>query len=1478
VHAAGRGNPTINLSDGHDGLTSCVGAEDLRVALEQNLAEPLSLASADFDEDGVADLVSGYAYAGHGIVTIHRGNVDSIYPNAPEAQRRKADGTFTAAPFLSSARIFGVETAPDFLGAGDFDGDAHWDIVAAQRGGRALYLLVGNGQGGFALTERIDLSGAVTAVTVGEIDRRDGLTDIVIGIAGESGPQILVFEGPGGALRSTPEAFALRAPATSLAMGQFDDEFPIDLAIAAGDELMIVHGRDRKVSLFARDEVGTGSPADDLQMLESAGRRLHLVTAEDTNEGQLDNRTLQPLALTASCGAEGKPKTVLSMRLNGDALSDLVLAQAGKAAPIIAPSGPAATFIVTNTNDGGPGSLRQAIQDANASAGTDAITFAISGGGVKTIALSSPLPVITGSLTIDGTTQPGFSGTPLIELNGSGAGSGAYGLRITAGSSTVRGMVINRFRGDGIQLDANGGNVIEGSYIGTNAGGLSVSDNVGNGIKVMSANNIIGGTTTGSRNLISGNRDGIVITGSSARGNIVQGNYIGTDVSGTKALGNDLGGDGVLIALTAANNTIGGTTPGARNLISGSFANVVVSGTNSSGNLVQGNFIGTDGAGAGELIDPGTGQVFNNDGVLLVASNNTIGGTTTAARNIVSGNGVSNILISNHAFSGDVATGNQVQGNFIGTDVSGTAKLPLQLNGVWIDIGAERNTIGGATVGARNVISGHGDAGVRIGFIDVQKTFNNVIQGNFIGTDASGTSPLGNGENGIDIPANADGDRIEDNRIAYNGGAGVFVRSVFQPNNSPGIRILIINNEIFSNGRLGIDLGDVGITPNDALDADIGPNLLQNFPVLTSFAASAQVGTEGFASKRSAAAEIPDSAPLSAEAITVNATLNSTPNTTFTVHWYFSADAQCASNQAGSRPLVTGRIPDLTTDGSGSVPFNFPFTFPLGIGSGIINCTATDSTGNTSEFSACLVVSGSAPTPTPTPTPTLKSLQFSAASYSINEGGVSVPITVTRSGDTSPAASVNFAASDGSASQTSDYVVNSGTLNFAAGETGKTFLVLIVDDAFVESNETINLTLSNAAGGSLAAPSTATITISDNDTPNSTSPAPKRFAAALTGAQETPANNSAAKGIGFVLLNQNETAASVSLQFQNLSSAYTAAHIHGPGAAGVAAPILFTLPTTNPVTNFSLSPTAPQVSDLKAGLHYLNVHSSNLGNGEIRGQLRSNPTLEENFFVRQQYLDFLSRDGDPGGFNYWLGQISSCQADAQCFHDRTITTSNAFFFEAEFQQTAGFVFRVYRAAFGNTQPFPNPDSSNATEANKLVDYAAFVADRARVVGGADLAAAQQAFANQFVSRAQFTNRYAPGLTGAQFVDAILATLQSADGVNLSAQRQALIDQFNLGGRGMVLYRLADDNAQNPINNQAFINAEYNRQFALTLYFGYLRRNPDIGGFLFWQSQINLAPVRDVPKQNALVCSFLTAAEYQLRFGPSAPRSNAECPQ
>src|SRR5213076_588364 len=168
----------------------------------------------------------------------------------------------------------------------------------------------------------------------------------------------------------------------------------------------------------------------------------------------------------------------------------------------------------------------------------------------------------------------------------------------------------------------------------------------------------------------------------------------------------------------------------------------------------------------------------------------------------------------------------------------------------------------------------------------------------------------------------------------------------------------------------------------------------------------------------------------------------------------------------------------------------------------------------------------------------------------------------------------------------------------------------------------------------------------------------------------------------------------------------------------------------------------------------------------------------------------------------------------------------------------------------------------------------FAPDRALVVGGSNLAQLQLDFANAFVLRPAFVAKYPASLaTAGDFVDAVLATIQNEVHVDLSSQRTNLINLYNTGGRGAVMYRLADDNASNPIANQPYIDAEYNRTFVLGQYFGYLRRNPDIPGFSFWLGQVNGAALRDVPKQHAMVCSFITSAEYQFRFGPVASRNN-----
>jgi len=283
----------------------------------------------------------------------------------------------------------------------------------------------------------------------------------------------------------------------------------------------------------------------------------------------------------------------------------------------------------------------------------------------------------------------------------------------------------------------------------------------------------------------------------------------------------------------------------------------------------------------------------------------------------------------------------------------------------------------------------------------------------------------------------------------------------------------------------------------------------------------------------------------------------------------------------------------------------------------------------------------------------------------------------------------------------------------------------------------------------------------------------------------------------------------------------------------------------------------------------------------------TNPIDEARFFVQQHYYDFLSRYPDPSGWDFWTSQITQCGTDAACLRSKRIDVSNSFFYELEFQQSGSYVFRLYRAAYGNNQPFPNPNSdpSHPNEEKKLPAYLNFMNDRARVPGGPQLAAFQLALAQAFVQRPEFLARYPLGSfpDGPTFVDALLATVRNDTGADLAAQRQPLINLFNqagggTAGRSNVIYRLADDNAQsNPINNRAFIDAEYNRAFVFTQYAGYLRRDTDVAGFLFWLGQVNAGALRDISKQHAMVCSFLTSAEYQMRFSTVLTHSNSECP-
>ena len=364
------------------------------------------------------------------------------------------------------------------------------------------------------------------------------------------------------------------------------------------------------------------------------------------------------------------------------------------------------TFTVNSTNDGddgvcGPGhcSLREAINVANITTGTDTIAFNLTGtdpGYVSgtdswVIRPTSSLPTIFDPVIIDGYTQPGASpntngpGVGLntllkVELDGSGT-TNTVGLSPGAGS-TIRGLAINRFH-VGIKMSAPVGNVIEGNFIGTDAIGTAALGNQF-GVHISSgANNTVGGTTPGAANLISGNTaDGVMIEGSDSTGNLVQGNLIGTDVNGATVLGNS--GSGVLID-GASDNTIGGTTSGTRNVISGNeLDGVSIGGNGSTGNLVQGNFIGTN-----ANVSAALGNTLAGVRIELGASSNTIG-----ARNVISRNGVGVII------DGVGTTGNLVEENIIGTDLSDTLDWGNWDGGIFIVNGAVGNTIspGGTAV------------------------------------------------------------------------------------------------------------------------------------------------------------------------------------------------------------------------------------------------------------------------------------------------------------------------------------------------------------------------------------------------------------------------------------------------------------------------------------------------------------------------------------------------------------------------------------------------------------------------------------------------------------------------------------------------------------------------------------------------------------------------------------------------------------
>ncbi len=595
------------------------------------------------------------------------------------------------------------------------------------------------------------------------------------------------------------------------------------------------------------------------------------------------------------------------------------------------------TFLVINAANSGAGSLRQAILDANANPGGDAIVFQIPssdpnfvdvdshlpGGDADpdafVIRLTANLPTFTdvsGGTTIDGRSQTAFGGDtnpfgPEIVVDGNGLRRGFLFLT-GADNNAIIGLNLQRFSTSAIFFDDSDGNWVAGNYLGTDATGTQSSPN-SVGVTILKGSfNVVGTNADGvddaaEGNVISGNRtSGLRISGfaigappAPATQNVIAGNLIGTDASGTVSLGTQF--DGVVL------------------------------------DQAHGNRIGTNGDGVHDA----------------------------AERNVISGNRLDGLEL---AQSND----NVVAGNYLGTDVTGMARVTGSQStqrGVSINNGASSNRIGTNADGVadeaeQNIIAGNFQWGIVL--FTLLTVEENVIAGNSIGVNVAG-DPLGNGAEGVFlqggvsdnvIGTNGDGlrDDAEGNIIAHNARAGVAVGSNAGDTETAGNSIR--GNSIHDNGGLGIDLGRDGVTLNDNGDGDAGPNELQNYPLLYNAVSVAPVGTA------------------------VAGTLRSTPGTSFTIDFYASAAADPSGLGEGERWLGSMVV---TSNPAGIA--NFADVLPAATTIGeAVTATATDALGNTSEFSAALVIEATVADPAAVLEASLALLSAEAAEASVSSG------------------------------------------------------------------------------------------------------------------------------------------------------------------------------------------------------------------------------------------------------------------------------------------------------------------------------------------------------------------------------------------------------------------------------------------------------------------------------------------------------------
>lgn len=465
-------------------------------------------------------------------------------------------------------------------------------------------------------------------------------------------------------------------------------------------------------------------------------------------------------------------------------------------------------------------SLREAICAANNNPGADTIAFNITGCPAArcSILLTSQLPYITDDqTTINGYSQPGASpatptahATILIELDGTSAGNSS-GLWITSDENVITGLAIKGFNLLGIAIGPSPGgtetpanNIISGNYIGVNWNG-TVCEGNGLGIHIGGGahDNLIGGDEPAERNVVSCSNE---LEGIGIHGVNTFGNVVSGNYIGTNKTGSaDLGNntDGVRIYGGAHDNIVGGDSPGERNIIAGNDRDgVLLVGAGTNGNTVTGNYIGLNVNGVYAIMNQNKGVRIENG-----ACYNRIGGTGAGERNVIGGS-ESGVYIQ------DTTTRfNTVMGNFIGTNAAGTGSVD-NATGVYLYNSVD-NTIGGENPGEGNLISGNFASGITIAG---PFSSGNFVAGNLVGTDSTGLLSLGNGA-GITLNGMAHGNTVgPGNIVSGNNDNGIILTGSAYENTLIGnfIGTNILGTGAVANGGVGI------LITNGAHDNSIG--------------------------------------------------------------------------------------------------------------------------------------------------------------------------------------------------------------------------------------------------------------------------------------------------------------------------------------------------------------------------------------------------------------------------------------------------------------------------------------------------------------------------------------------------------------------------------------------------------------------------------------------------------------------------------